>query len=318
MQEAGRSFCDAKDTVLKRDECHDLVRLVTLLNPEKQDPSERCSVFESREMVGECMVTRLALTATRREDPALCDKIAPGHVMPKKLCEKYFIPKAVHLDTSAEIPLRSMSNILLQGMPGVRFRDVSKDAHVETAEWSWNARFADLDNDEWQDLYVVNGVLITQEFATNNFFHNQQGKTFKAAEKEFGLEDLDHSSAYTYIDIDNDGDLDIIANTQYGPFKVYRNNETRNSSVVFKLRDGKGNRFCIGCRVTIHYGPEGKRHQMREIKASGGYRSFDAPMTHFGLGANTKIQKVEVRWSDGQSTVIEHPFPANREYTLHR
>jgi hypothetical protein len=269
-------------------------------------------------MVGECMVTRLALTATRREDPALCDKIAPGHVMPKKLCEKYFIPKAVHLDTSAEIPLRSMSNILLQGMPGVQFQDVSRDAHVETAEWSWNARFADLDNDEWQDLYVVNGVLITQEFATNNFFHNQQGKTFKAAEKEFGLEDLDHSSAYTYIDIDNDGDLDIIANTQYGPFKVYRNNETRNSSVVFKLRDGKGNRFCIGCRVTIHYGPEGKRHQMREIKASGGYRSFDAPMTHFGLGANTKIQKVEVRWSNGQSTVIEHPFPANREYTLNR
>ncbi len=318
MQEAGRSFCDAKDTVLKRDECHDLVKLVTLLNPEKQDPSERCSVFESREMVGECMVTRLALTATRREDPALCDKIAPGHVMPKKLCEKYFIPEAVYPDTSDEIPLRSMSNILLQGVPGTHFQDVSKDAQVETAEWSWNARFADLDNDEWQDLYVVNGVLITQEFATNNFFHNQQGKIFKAAEKEFGLEDLDHSSAYTYIDIDNDGDLDIITNTQYGPFKVYRNNETRNSSVVFKLRDGKGNRFCIGCRVIIHYGPEGKRHQMREIKASGGYRSFDAPMMHFGLGANTKIQKVEVRWSDGQSTVIEHPFPANREYTLHR
>ena len=255
------------------------------------------------------MVTRLALFATRRENSGLCDKIAPGHVMPKKLCEKYFVPEAVHPDTHDEIPLRSMSNILLQGMPDTHFQDVSRDAHVETAEWSWNARFADLDNDEWQDLYVVNGVLITQEFATNNFFHNQQGKTFQAAEKEFGLEDLDHSSAYTYIDIDNDGDLDIIANTQYGPFKVYRNNETRNSSVVFKLRDGRGNRFCIGCRVIIHYGPEGKRHQVREIKASGGYRSFDAPLAHFGLGANIKIQKVEVRWSDGTKTLIKHPFP---------
>jgi len=36
------------------------------------------------------------------------------------------------------------------------------------------------------------------------------------------------------------------------------------------------------------------------------------------LGAHTKIQKVDVRWSDGQSTVIEHSFPANREYTLRR
>jgi uncharacterized membrane protein YraQ (UPF0718 family) len=318
MQEAGRNFCDAKDTVLKQDECHDLVKLVTLLNPEKQDPSERCGSLADPQLIGPCMVTRLALTATRRNDPALCDKISPDHVMPKKLCERYFTPEAVYPETSDEIPLRSMSNILLQGRPDTHFQDVSKDAHVETAEWSWNARFADLDNDEWQDLYVVNGVLITQEFATNNFFHNLQGKTFKAAEKEFGLEDLDHGSAYTYIDIDSDGDLDIIANTQYGPFKVYRNNETRNSSVVFKLRDGKGNRFCVGCRVTIYYGPEGKRHQMREIKASGGYRSFDAPVAHFGLGSYDEIKKVEIRWSDGTKALIKHPFPANREYTLSR
>ena len=318
MQEAGRNFCNTPDMVLRQNECRNLVRLVTLLAPDKQDPSERCSIFEDRRMVGECMVMRLALTAARRNDHGLCDKIAPSHVMPKKLCERYFIPEEIQSDRTDEIPLRSMANILLQGTASDRFQDVSKDAQVETAEWSWNARFADLDNDEWQDLYVVNGVLITQEFATNNFFHNQQGKTFQAAEKEFGLEDFDHSSAYTYIDIDNDGDLDIIANTLYGPFKVYRNNETRNSSVVFKLRDGKGNRFCVGCRVIIHYGPKGKLHQVREIKASGGYRSFDAPLVHFGLGAHTKIQKVDVRWSDGQSTVIEHSFPANREYTLRR
>jgi len=318
MQEAGRSFCDAQNTVLNYGECEDLVKLVTLLNPEKQDPSERCSALKDQQMVGACMVTRLALFAARRNDRGLCDKITPNHVMSKKLCERYFIPETVRLDTRDEIPLRSMSNILLQGMSGAGFQDVSQDAQVETAEWSWNARFADLDNDEWQDLYVVNGVLITQEFATNNFFHNQQGKTFRSADKEFGLRDLDHSSAYTYIDIDNDGDLDIIGNTQYGPFKVYRNNETRNSSVVFKLRDGKGNRFCVGCKVVIHYGPGGKRHQVREIKASGGYRSFDAPQAHFGLGGNYEIQKIEVRWTDGTKMNIRHLFPANREYILRR
>jgi len=318
MKEAGQNFCKAEGLVLASEECKNMVKLVTLLNPQKQDPSERCNVFKEKQMVGACMVTRLALFATRREDSTLCDKIAVHHVMPRKLCGNYFRKQPVPFDNSEEIPLRSMSNVLLQGTPDMTFQDISKEAKVETAEWSWNARFADLDNDEWQDLYVVNGVLITQEFATNNFFHNQQGKTFQSAEKEFGLEDLDHSSAYTYIDIDSDGDLDIVANTQYGPFKVYRNNETRNSSVVFKLRDGKGNRFCIGCRVIIHYGPEGKRHQVREIKASGGYRSFDGAYAHFGLGADTTIQKVEVRWSDGTKTTIKHPFPANREYTLSR
>ena len=62
--------------------------------------------------------------------------------------------------------------------------------------------FGDVQNDGWQDLYVVNGVPITQEFASNNFFHNQQGKSFIQAQDEFGLNDHDHSSSYTYLDID--------------------------------------------------------------------------------------------------------------------
>ena len=132
---------------------------------------------------------------------------------------------------------------------------------IATAEWSWNARFADLDNDQWQDLYVTNGVPITQEFAANNFFHNQKGKAFNSSAKEFGLDDYDHSSSYTYLDIDRDGDLDIIANTLYGSFKVYTNNESKNNSITFKLRDKKGNRFCLGCRIIILYGKNGEKHQ---------------------------------------------------------
>jgi hypothetical protein len=54
------------------------------------------------------------------------------------------------------------------------------------------------------------------------------------------------------------------------------------------------------------------------IKASGGYRSFDAPQAHFGLGAYEALKKVEVRWSDGTTTVIAHLFPAHREYILQR
>jgi len=246
----------------------------------------------------------------------LGDEHAVHHI--QTVCRKYFEPERLVIPRQEEIPMRSMSNILLAGREDRTFEDVSEATGVGTAEWSWNARFADLDNDEWQDLYVVNGVLITQEFASNNFFHNEAGKKFSPAESEFGLEDRDHSSSYTYVDIDNDGDLDIIANTLYGPFKVYMNNETERHSVTFKLRDGRGNRFCIGCRVTIHYGAEGERHQMREIKAGGGFHSHDAPVAHFGLGEYDKLQKVEVRWSNGGIVVFETPFPANREYTIHR
>ncbi len=318
MQETGRQFCDSGESILEKATCHKLLHLVTLLNPEKQDISERCTLLASGKETRDCMVTRMALLAARKNDESLCGRISKGHDMGYNLCKNYFRAGTLDFDSEEEIPLRPMSNVLLQGSKEFRFEDVSEKNNVTTAEWSWNAKFADLDNDEWQDLYVVNGVLITQEFATNNFFRNLEGKQFVAAEKEFGLYDRDHSSSYTYIDIDNDGDLDIISNTLYGPFKVYINNETKNNSVTFKLRDAKGNRFCVGCRITVHYGRDGSRKQFREIKAGGGFHSYDAPMAHFGLGGFDSLSHLEIRWSTGETTVIDRPLPANREYRIER
>ena len=233
-------------------------------------------------------------------------------------CQKYFQAEHLELSRKNEIPMQTQFNLLLSGQADHTFRDVSKQTKISTAEWSWNARFADLDNDEWQDLFVVNGVPITQEFAANNFFHNQNGKSFAPAETKFGLDDHDHSSSYTYIDIDRDGDLDIIANTLYGPFKVYTNNNTQGNSVTIKLVDEQGNRFCLGCTIIIRYGPDGTRHQMREIKTGGGFHSYDAPVAHFGLGEYETIYQIEITWSTGETSILKHNFPANHEYTTRR
>jgi hypothetical protein len=264
------------------------------------------------------MVLRMALHAIKRKDPTLCEKIATDYSKGRTLCESYFQPKWLEMKRDEEIPMRALSNILLQGSAERPFEDVSKNTGTATAEWSWNAKFADLDNDEWQDLYVVNGVLITQEFASNNFFRNNGGKNFSSEAEAVGLANRDHSSSYSYIDIDNDGDLDIIGNLLYGPFQVYINNEMKKNSITFKLLDQRGNRFCIGCRVIIHYGEGSKRHQMREVKASGGFHSFDAPQLHFGLNDHDEIRQVEIEWSTGEKTLLDHPFPANREYTISR
>ena len=44
---------------------------------------------------------------------------------------------------------------------------------IDLSGWSWNAKFADLDNDEWQDLYVVNGTYGSPDKRESNyFFHN--------------------------------------------------------------------------------------------------------------------------------------------------
>lgn len=318
MQSVGLEFCDSGQTLLDRKTCHEFNQLTTLLNPEKQDITEHCTRLENPQWIKECMVTRMILVASSRKSPALCEKIYDPFSLNRSYCQKFF--QAEHLEVSREdeIPMQTQFNLLLSGQADHKFKDVSEQTKISTAEWSWNARFADLDNDEWQDLYVVNGVPITQEFASNNFFHNQNGKSFTQAQKEFGLDDRDHSSSYTYIDFDRDGDLDIIANTLYGPFKVYTNNNTQGNSITIKLVDEQGNRFCLGCTIIIRYGPKGERHQMREIKTGGGFHSYDAPVAHFGLGKYDSLSQIEITWSTGETSTLKHKFLANHEYTTRR
>jgi hypothetical protein len=91
-----------------------------------------------------------------------------------------------------------------------------------------------------------------------------------------------------------------------------------NSAIAMELQDFAGNRSGVGSIITIHYGPSGERHQMREIQASGGFVSFDAPVAHFGLGDFEAVDRVEVRWSTGEISVLNGPFEAGARYTVTR
>ena len=190
---------------------------------------------------------------------------------------------------------------------------------VETTGWSWNAKFADLDNDEWQDIYVVNGTWIRAAGTPSKFFfHNQEGKTFIEKTDEFGLQNYMLQSAYTEVDIDNDGDLDILANSTSGPLWFYRNNEQNNNAIEFEFNDMVGNYYGLGNKIIIHYGEDAQRHQIRELKSGGGFLSFNAPVIHFGLGSYDRISKIEIHWSTGEKTEIKGDFVANARYKIIR
>ena len=48
-----------------------------------------------------------------------------------------------------------------RGQPS--FRDVSEVANVTMGRWAWGATFCDLNNDGWEDLYVANGFITTDD-----------------------------------------------------------------------------------------------------------------------------------------------------------
>ena len=267
----------------------------------------------------DCMVmTTLNVAAVDTQDKGLCEKIPGKYSIQKLRCRDYFTARIESQDHTEAIDQKANGNVLLRGSQGGTFQDVSDKTGTDEGRWTWNAKFADLDNDEWQDIYVANGRWKKHLPYSNVFFHNQQGKFFETAQEEFNLENFNMVVAYTYIDIDNDGDLDIISAGLNGPINVYINNETQNNSITFEFRDYRGNHFGIGNKIYIYYGENSERHQVREIKSGGGFLSFDAPIMHFGLGKYDIVSRIEIVWSTGEKTTVDEEFLANKNYVITR
>jgi hypothetical protein len=150
------------------------------------------------------------------------------------------------------------------------------------------------------------------------FFRNIEGEHFVEATDEAGLISYLRSGSYVSIDIENDGDLDLVLVPFHGPLIVYRNESTRGGAIEIELRDRVGNSHGIGSKVTIHYGDGGARHQLREIKSGGGFVSFDPLIAHFGLGDHLLVERVEIAWSTGEQHEIRGPFPAGSRYRITR
>ena len=48
----------------------------------------------------------------------------------------------------------------------------------------------------------------------------------------------------------------------------------------------------------------GKFEQIGEVRAGGSYLSQNDPRLHFGLGAETRMNEVEIRWPNGNVEVL--------------
>ena len=266
-----------------------------------------------------CEGMMLMKTAILERDRSLCEYIPEEHGRGRFLCEIFFLPeeKAPNSEYMRAVPQTRARNVMLM-REGAQWKNRAGELGVEKTGWSWAGKFGDLNNDEWQDIYVVNGTwLRPSQVPSNIYYENQQGLAFTEKAESAGLEDFLVVSAFTYADIDRDGDLDIVTNSVNGPFRVYKNNEAKNSSMSVELRDYRGNRFGIGSKVFVHYAGE-ERHQVREIKSGSGFLSFDEPVAHFGLGGYESVDRIEVIWSTGEETVHPGPFQANLRYRIER
>jgi hypothetical protein len=172
----------------------------------------------------------------------------------------------------------------------------------------WGIRFFDYDNDGWKDLIVAQGHdLDTIELTAPTLHyrepmllaHNDQGKGFTDVSKESGevFQNTWVGRGLAVGDMDNDGRLDVVVTTNDGsPHILHNETPTGNHWLLLKLVGHKSNRDAIGAEVKI---TTASGSQWATVSTAGSYLSASDKRVHFGLGADTKVSTIEIRWPSG-------------------
>ncbi|MFN0053976.1 MAG: CRTAC1 family protein [Planctomycetales bacterium] len=180
--------------------------------------------------------------------------------------------------------------------------------------------FFDADLDGRLDLLVANGhiendinkVLQGQKFAQPPQLYWNAGPD---ASSEFVPVPADKTgSDFTrplvgrgaaYADIDGDGDLDVLLTSTGGAPRLLRNDQQLGHHWLrVKLAGKTCNHDALGAWVELH---QGETVQRRQVMAACSYLSqMELPVT-FGLGAESRIDKLVVRWPDGTTQEMNRP-----------
>ena len=196
------------------------------------------------------------------------------------------------------------------------FTDISYQlgiAEISVPFLSWGDAFFDYDNDGFKDLIMSDGHVYPQadkySWGTTwaqrpMLFHNVAGKKFEVvpAVEGSGLARVVAGRGLAVGDLFNNGKLDAVINVMDGHPLLLRNvNPDKNHWIEFKLTGtGKSPRDATG--ATVYVTANGMK-QRADVISGGSYLSSNDPRPHFGLGAATQINEIEVRWPDGR---IEH------------
>jgi hypothetical protein len=191
------------------------------------------------------------------------------------------------------------------------FRDVSFPSGLAVASlpWlKWGTAFFDIENDGWLDLIAVSGHVYPQadllpsgaKYREPGILSiNQRDGTFCDASKQAGpaLQENRVLRGLAIGDLFNDGNIDVVIEDLDGLPMILRNRGIPgNHWISFELQGTRSNRLAIGARVQI---TAGKLTQTDEVRSGGSYLSQHDLRVHFGLGAATKIDYVEIRWPSG-------------------
>lgn len=227
------------------------------------------------------------------------------------------------------------------------FSEIARQSGVAYTHWSWSALFADFDNDGHKDIQITNGypkavndfdymsdmnnasrsddreeeLQILEELHSfevpNYIFRNDGNLGFIDQSASWGLDEPGYSYGAVYVDLNNNGRLDLVMNNINSPAAVYENlapDEGANHYLQVQLKGETPNVRGIGSEVVLTAG--GKKQYLYHNPYRGYQSSVDNRL-HFGLSDHTLVDSLEIFWADGRYQLLTR-LSSDQLITVHQ
>ena len=236
----------------------------------------------------------------------------------------------------------SKNSLQLNVGNGMKFVDISLYSGISATDWTWSPLIEDFNLDGHKDIFFSTGIKkrlndmdylkylgdqnVFKNFGTDRKFdrnkinlmpdgrvHNYlyEGKDllkFQDISAVNGMSDLSCSNGALMVDLDNDGDKEIVTNNLNQAAFIYRNNTIENdknkklSFLSIKVNYNATNRNGIGTKIFLK-SDSSVDHQ--EIQTSSAFQSSQNNTLNFAFKPNEKPQEMLVIWPDNSYQVFK-------------
>lgn len=221
--------------------------------------------------------------------------------------------------------LEQETNTLYQNQ-GNWFIDVTNQTGLgakSRKQTGFGTGFYDLNGDNWLDLFVINGRIqpkayqerdnLTQQLSEKPLLFLSQDGQFKSEEIFENFKSVGRGLAF--VDIDNDGDKDIISNNNNQIPSIFTNN--LNPETWYGLKIRCHNRTDTNARITYSIQKPGKHQTFyKTIHTDGSYASASDPRVIIYLNKGDKLKTLETVFSSQTKKEISQQLIKNDYLTV--